>query len=196
MAFKFIAAFALLAVVAAEAPLHSYQPSHLVNHVEHEAPAEYKFEYSVHDEHTGDIKEQQESRHGDNVEGHYSLVEPDGHRRIVHYTADEHNGFNAKVEREYIGQHISQQVVAKNVYAAPAIQQVAYKAPVVHHSAPAVHHVSYKAPAVHHDHASTHYTHVEPNVHQASHYSPAQYDHHGDAQSTVSVQSHGVNYHY
>lgn len=68
--------------------------------IEAHAPAQYDFSYSVHDEHTGDIKEQQETRHGDNVQGQYSLVEPDGNRRVVQYTADPHNGFNAVVQRE------------------------------------------------------------------------------------------------
>lgn len=44
----------------------------------------------------------QESRRGDAVQGSYSLVEPDGHNRVVHYTADAHNGFNAVVERQGI----------------------------------------------------------------------------------------------
>lgn len=71
------------------------------NHQQYEdAPANYQFEYSVHDAHTGDIKQQQETRQGDAVQGSYSLVEPDGHRRVVHYTADDHSGFNAVVERQ------------------------------------------------------------------------------------------------
>lgn len=37
---------------------------------------------------TGDQKSQQESRSGDVVQGSYSLVEPDGTRRTVEYTAD------------------------------------------------------------------------------------------------------------
>lgn len=45
---------------------------------ESHAPANYDFSYSVHDGHTGDVKEQQESRRGDAVQGSYSLVEPDG----------------------------------------------------------------------------------------------------------------------
>ena len=51
------------------------------------------------DDHTHDIKEQAEKRDGDKVEGYYKLVEPDGTTRTVHYTADHHNGFNAKVEK-------------------------------------------------------------------------------------------------
>lgn len=52
---------------------------------------------------TGDSKSQQESRSGDVVQGSYSLVDPDGTRRIVEYTADPHNGFNAVVQRVPLG---------------------------------------------------------------------------------------------
>ena len=51
------------------------------------------------DAHTGDAKSQHESRDGDVVHGSYSLLEPDGSTRTVHYTADPHNGFNAVVDR-------------------------------------------------------------------------------------------------
>lgn len=40
---------------------------------EEHAPAQYDFSYSVHDAHTGDVKQQQESRRGDAVQGSYSL---------------------------------------------------------------------------------------------------------------------------
>jgi hypothetical protein len=53
----------------------------------------------VKDDHTHDIKEQAEKRDGDKVEGYYKLVEPDGTTRIVHYTADDHTGFHAHVQR-------------------------------------------------------------------------------------------------
>lgn len=71
------------------------------NHEEYEnGPAEYNFNYEVHDEHTGDIKSQHETRNGDRVEGYYTLIDSDGHKRIVEYTADDHHGFNANVRRE------------------------------------------------------------------------------------------------
>lgn len=60
----------------------------------------YNFYYSVADHHTGDIKEQKESRDGDSVQGQYSLVEPDGTKRIVDYTANKHTGFLAVVRKE------------------------------------------------------------------------------------------------
>lgn len=46
------------------------------------------------------MKSQQESRSGDVVQGSYSLIEADGTRRIVEYTADPVHGFNAVVHRE------------------------------------------------------------------------------------------------
>jgi len=46
------------------------------------------------------VKSQQETRSGDVVQGAYSLIEADGTRRIVEYTADPVHGFNAVVRRE------------------------------------------------------------------------------------------------
>ncbi|XP_053663444.1 cuticle protein 8-like [Anopheles marshallii] len=78
----------------------SYAQPAYVKQDEEYAPANYEFSYSVHDEHTGDVKSQHETRHGDQVQGQYSLLDADGHQRIVDYTADDHNGFNAVVRRE------------------------------------------------------------------------------------------------
>ncbi|XP_018322323.1 endochitinase A-like isoform X2 [Agrilus planipennis] len=61
------------------------------------AHPQYYFEYYVNDPHTGDIKEQKEERNGDIVNGHYSLVEPDGNIRTVSYKADWETGFHATV---------------------------------------------------------------------------------------------------
>lgn len=61
---------------------------------------QYSYAYNVHDTLTGDAKSQQETRNGDSVQGSYSLLEADGTRRIVEYTADPHNGFNAVVHKE------------------------------------------------------------------------------------------------
>jgi len=63
-----------------------------------QGPAHYKFNYAVHDPHTGDVKSQWESRDGDVVKGSYSLLQPDGATRVVDYTADKHNGFSAVVK--------------------------------------------------------------------------------------------------
>nr|ATX63083.1 cuticular protein 4 [Locusta migratoria] len=64
------------------------------------APKDYQFEYGVTDPHSGDVKEQREVSKGGEVVGTYSLVEPDGTLRTVHYTADPYNGFKAVVERQ------------------------------------------------------------------------------------------------
>ncbi|XP_017773153.1 PREDICTED: larval cuticle protein A2B-like [Nicrophorus vespilloides] len=81
---------------------------------------EYSYQYGVQDAHTGDVKNQHEERDGDVVKGYYTLVQPDGVTRTVHYTADAHNGFNAEVE--YKGEPIVQKaVVAKTIVAAAPV---------------------------------------------------------------------------
>lgn len=60
----------------------------------------YNFAYEVNDAYTGDIKHQHESKQGDTVLGQYSLLQPDGVRRIVDYRADDHSGFHASVNNE------------------------------------------------------------------------------------------------
>ncbi|XP_043283499.1 larval cuticle protein A3A-like [Venturia canescens] len=84
---------------------------------------QYSYGYDVHDSLTGDIKNQQETRDGDVVHGSYSLVEADGSRRIVDYTADPVNGFNAVVRKE------PAQVAVKAVHAAP----VAHYSPLAYY---------------------------------------------------------------
>ncbi|CAG9838999.1 unnamed protein product [Diabrotica balteata] len=73
---------------------HSSHPDEQLN-----THPKYEFNYGVKDEHTGDHKSQQEVRDGDVVKGSYSVAEADGTLRTVHYTADDHNGFNAVVEK-------------------------------------------------------------------------------------------------
>lgn len=66
--------------------------------------------------------------------GSYSLIEADGSKRIVEYTADDYNGFNAVVRKE------------PGAYAAPAYKvaaPVSYAAPTYKVAAP----VTYAAPA-------------------------------------------------
>ncbi len=136
MFFQYIALFALVAVVSAQYHQTAYAPAVLKKVVvaEQHAPAQYAFEYSVHDDHTGDIKSQQEHRNGDAVQGQYTLIDADGYRRVVDYTADEHNGFNAVVHREPLGHQVQkvavpvvqkyvapvQKYVTKQTYAAPS----------------------------------------------------------------------------
>ncbi|XP_008551553.1 larval cuticle protein A2B-like [Microplitis demolitor] len=178
MAFKFVALATLLAVANAGLVPYGYQaaPAHLTygqyGHYAHGTPLayaapvakavvtktvdteydphpEYNFSYNVHDSLTGDAKTQQETRHGDVVEGSYSLVEADGTRRVVHYTADDVNGFNAVVEKQPAA--VAVKTVAPVVHA-PAY---AYKAAPVYHAAPVaykaapVYATSYAAPVAH-----------------------------------------------
>ncbi|XP_011300629.1 cuticle protein 7-like [Fopius arisanus] len=80
---------------------------------DHHAPAKYSFNYGVNDPHTGDVKSQHEERDGDVVKGSYSLNEPDGTIRVVDYTADPHNGFNAVVKK--IGHAVHPTPIVKHI---------------------------------------------------------------------------------
>lgn len=68
----------------------------------------YSFAYDVNDPHTGDIKSQHESRRGDIVIGQYSLVQPDGVKRTVDYTANDNTGFLATVNNQVRNAHQEQ----------------------------------------------------------------------------------------
>ncbi|KAG8233672.1 hypothetical protein J437_LFUL013718, partial [Ladona fulva] len=88
---------------------------------------QYSYSYDIQDALTGDSKGQSETRNGDVVQGSYSLIEPDGTRRTVDYTADPVNGFNAVVHREA--------AVVKAAVAAPVVR-AAVAAPVAYAHAP------------------------------------------------------------
>ncbi|XP_055628767.1 cuticle protein 8-like [Toxorhynchites rutilus septentrionalis] len=75
------------------------------HHEDYNAHPKYKFEYGVKDSHTGDHKQQWEVRDGDVVKGQYSLHEADGSKRIVDYKSDDHNGFEAVVQKVEHGHH-------------------------------------------------------------------------------------------
>lgn len=102
---------------------------------EYDPHPQYSFAYDIQDSLTGDSKSQQESRDGDVVQGRYSLVEPDGTRRIVEYTADPINGFNAIVHKE----PLISKVVAPVAYAKAATPiakiatPLAYAAPAAYY---------------------------------------------------------------
>ncbi|XP_019875915.1 cuticle protein 19 [Aethina tumida] len=87
--------------------------------VDYYAHPKYEFNYGVQDPHTGDHKSQHEVRDGDVVKGSYSLVEPDGTTRTVHYTADDHNGFNAVVEKSGHAVH-TEPVYQKTILETPS----------------------------------------------------------------------------
>ncbi|XP_067625629.1 cuticle protein 8-like [Eurosta solidaginis] len=110
----------LLLVVINAAPYHhehggsSHASFRLVSHDDHhdhhghwpddghDSHAQYEFKYGVEDKKTGDNKSQSEKRDGHKVTGFYELIDADGYKRTVHYTADKHSGFHAVVHREPI----------------------------------------------------------------------------------------------
>uniref|UniRef100_A0ABK9NGH6 Uncharacterized protein n=1 Tax=Glossina morsitans morsitans TaxID=37546 RepID=A0ABK9NGH6_GLOMM len=74
--------------------------SHHIEDHDHDSYShpKYKFDYSVKDLKSGDNKKHWEERDGDKVKGSYSFKEADGTTRVVEYTADKHNGFQAIVK--------------------------------------------------------------------------------------------------
>lgn len=87
----------LLLLVVITSSSHLHKPK---NGIDYYAHPQYKFSYGVNDPHTGDWKTQYEERNGDVVKGSYTVAVPDGSLRTVHYTADDHNGFNALVSKD------------------------------------------------------------------------------------------------
>ncbi|CAB0037636.1 unnamed protein product [Trichogramma brassicae] len=124
----FIQPASRLAYAAPAAPLaYAAAPVAYTRQVEaepYDPNPQYNYGYDVQDPNTGDYKSQQESRSGDQVRGSYSLLEADGTRRIVEYTADDHNGFNAVVRKEgtpFIAQAQAAPVAKLATYAQPAL---------------------------------------------------------------------------
>ncbi|XP_047526765.1 cuticle protein 8-like isoform X1 [Vanessa atalanta] len=106
---------------------HTASVAKVIAQPEEIAHPKYEYNYSVADGHTGDNKQQQESRDGDVVKGSYSFQEADGSIRTVEYSADDHSGFNAVVHNTaptaapaYI--KTAPIVVKTPVYATPALQ--------------------------------------------------------------------------
>nr|BAN20314.1 cuticle protein, putative [Riptortus pedestris] len=104
------------APVAVPAPLAAARVGRVE---EYDSHPQYSFAYDVQDAISGDSKSQQESRDGDVVQGSYSLLEPDGSRRTVQYTADAFNGFNAVVHKTP-GVHAAVEVAPAR-FAAPSL---------------------------------------------------------------------------
>jgi hypothetical protein len=159
MAFQFVTFAALVAAASAgvvpAAPLAYHAPQLYAAPVakavvakavdaDYDPHPQYSYSYDVQDSITGDSKNQFETRDGDLVHGSYSLLEADGTRRTVDYTADPVNGFNAVVRKEPAG------LAVKAVAAAPVVAKVAapvaYAAPH-YHAAPAYAAPAYAAPA-------------------------------------------------
>lgn len=117
-------AAAPIVAAAAPAPLVAAAPAVLARTELDDAYPQYQYAYNVHDTLTGDSKTQEESRDGDVVKGSYSLIEPDGSRRIVNYYADPINGFNAVVSKDVPVVATAPIVAAKQVVAAKQIVAV------------------------------------------------------------------------
>ncbi|XP_035782948.1 cuticle protein-like [Anopheles albimanus] len=171
MAFKFVTFAALVAVARAgliASPAVSYQAAPALAPIakvayaaapiakvayaaqpeEYDANPQYSFSYGISDSLTGDSKSQQESRSGDVVQGSYSLVDADGFKRTVDYTADPHNGFNAVVRREPLAAKtvVAAAPVATKVIAQPALAYAAPVAKTISYAAPVAKTISYAAP--------------------------------------------------
>nr|XP_014277073.1 cuticle protein 21-like isoform X2 [Halyomorpha halys] len=120
--------------VARAAPVLAHAPVAVAHAAvdEYDPHPQYSYAYDIQDALTGDSKSQHESRDGDVVQGSYSLIEPDGSRRTVDYTADPVNGFNAVVHKE-AGAHAAPVAVAP---VAAKVVAPAYAAPVARLAAP------------------------------------------------------------
>ncbi|KAI4458217.1 structural contituent of cuticle [Holotrichia oblita] len=132
MAFKFVLllAFAAVARGSVVAPVANVAIAAKLADSEFDPNPQYTFAYDVKDAITGDSKSQVETRNGDIVQGQYTVNDPDGTRRVVDYTADPVNGFNAVVSKgpQLVG---AAPVVAPVARAVAAPLPVAAPAPVV-----------------------------------------------------------------
>lgn len=133
------------AVISAPAAVVKTAPVLTKAAEEYDPHPQYKYGYNVEDSISGDSKSQIEERDGDVVRGEYSLVDADGFKRTVQYTADPVNGFNAVVNREPLVKTVVKAAPVA-AYAAPAAV-VKTVAPVAHYAAPAV--VKTVAPVAH-----------------------------------------------
>jgi Insect cuticle protein len=136
-----------------------YKPAATGYKPEYEGPAEYTFNYNVNAPETYDEKSQSESLKDGYTVGQYSLIDADGMRRTVDYTADDYNGFQATVRREPVtGYSAPAYTAPAPKYQAPAYQAPSYQtpkyparptytAPAAYPSAPAYPSQTYAAPA-------------------------------------------------
>jgi hypothetical protein len=178
-------------VISSPAVVHSAPVVHAAPLVKQYAPAvavaktvedydpnpQYSFAYDVQDNLTGDSKSQHETRNGDNVEGHYSLIDADGVKRTVHYTADPVHGFNAQVHREPLHAKTvvaAAPVVTKQIVSAPVVTKQIVSAPVVKQVVSAPAYVSHQPVYAHAPVVSHTYAQQQPTYY---HQQPAYYHH-------------------
>ena len=79
---------------------HAPQPSYHTGPKYKEVPNPYEYSYGVKDEYTGTNFEAAEGSDGNVVNGHYSVLLPDGRLQNVKYTADHYTGYIADVSYE------------------------------------------------------------------------------------------------
>lgn len=90
------AAFLVLTVVATT----YVQGEKLEEYIDYQAPPKYHYDYAVHDLKTHDIKSQWETRDHDDTKGVYTLLQPDGKKRIVEYEAGKKGAYyNIRYEK-------------------------------------------------------------------------------------------------
>lgn len=108
----------------AQTIIKQIQPAIIKKIVAAEEPANYQFNYEINDAQSGDSHSQNERADNGVIKGSYQLNDADGFLRIVDYTADDINGFQATVRREplqLLKKIIAQPaVITKYVQAAPA----------------------------------------------------------------------------
>ena len=115
MSAKVVIFFALVAVASAGILQGAYypQPTIIKKIIQAEAPANYDFNYAVNEPSTGDVKSQQEKAINGVIKGSYQLNDADGFLRIVDYTADDINGFQANVRREPLNVKVVHKIIAQ-----------------------------------------------------------------------------------
>ncbi|XP_061391602.1 larval cuticle protein A2B-like [Musca vetustissima] len=140
MAFKFVTLFAALVAVASAGVIPAAPLAAVANVEEYDPHPQYSYGYDVKDAISGDSKSAVETRDGEFVQGQYSLNDADGYRRIVDYTSDPINGFNAVVRREPLVAAVAAPVVAAPapVVKAAVAAPFTYAAPAAYAAAPVV----------------------------------------------------------
>ena len=135
-----LASFVLATAASAPAgppAYHAPAPSY------HQAPKyelrPYQYAYGVKDEYTGTDIDAAEASDGAVVNGHYSVLLPDGRRQNVKYTADHYTGYIADVSYEGY---------AAPYHPAPSKHAPYHPAPV-HKPAPVYHPVPVHKPVYH-----------------------------------------------
>ncbi|XP_049703332.2 histidine-rich glycoprotein-like [Helicoverpa armigera] len=180
--------------------VHKYDGHHEPVHHGHDhhdyyTHPKYEFEYKVEDSHTGDHKSQHEHRDGDVVKGHYSLHQPDGSVRDVHYHGDHHTGFHADVKfstHHEIPHHHHVILVAAVIAVVSARPQHGHD---YHHGHG--HAVSSQSIVLHQTHESKHepvhheeHHEEQHEQHQEEHHHGHHEEHHGHASSSQSIKQH------